>query len=464
MARSAPPAMTTVAAPPRWRLALPILLVLDLALIATTAWSPQILAGVVALAALGLLWIRPHRVIAFVIAGLPLLDPIFARIGRDAIPPALPVLLLAIPLAAAFVAEPDRVLAGSSRAGRFRDLLADPIVLSTVALAIVLQLGLLWTRAPMYGGSKALLFTIFNLVLLVATWWFLGRGDHEGADVERGLGFLQWIVWLEAGIAVLALWNHHTHYYHYGERLRALGLNTIWLGRHMGMGVLAICALYAARRLRLFWALLLAGLCGVVFFLSGSRGPLAALAPSLALWWILDPGRRGRTRLVVTLGAAVVGIVGALWLIESGAILEDTPFAGHDASNLARVLMLQGAQQNLASAGWLGYGTGSFGPLLNLGDIRIYPHNILLEIGVENGLLGLATFLCFLAAVLHRWVRSTRRKAIDRGDPRERWRDVLVRVAGVQWFYAFANAQFSGDLPQNPWIWLWAAALAVWAR
>src|SRR5690606_21953260 len=170
--------------------------------------------------------------------------------------------------------------------------------------------------------------------------------------------------------------------------------------------------------------------------------------------------RRGHFRLFLAVGASLAVIAVLLYLITFGTVLEDSPFAGHDASNLARLVLLKGAVDHLGSAGWWGHGTGSFGPLLGLGDTRIYPHNIFLEVWVENGLIGVSLFAAFVIAVVRRW-----RAGMSRGvgsDEERSQRDLFIRVAGVQWFFALACAQFSGDLPQNPWVWFWAAALFVW--
>ncbi|NLA25469.1 MAG: O-antigen ligase family protein [Bacteroidales bacterium] len=54
----------------------------------------------------------------------------------------------------------------------------------------------------------------------------------------------------------------------------------------------------------------------------------------------------------------------------------------------------------------IGYGIGSFGVLYDGKDSRNYPHNILLEIWVEAGLIGLMLFLTFLIIVFTKNIRG----------------------------------------------------------
>lgn len=454
--------MTVQAAPPLpgWRAALPLIALLDLTLIATSGYSPWLLLGAVAASVAGLLWSAPERAVAFVIAGLPLLDPLYWAMGLNELPLPIPPILLIVPLAVIAWSE-TWLEPTSARPGWYWKALRDPVVLFTLFLNGVLYVGLRSTSAPGYGGEKAFYFLIAVVLLVVAARVFLDRGADLAKRFQIGFSLLRWIVIWETAIALFAIWNYFSHYYEFDDRLRVAGLNTIWLARHMGMGLLALCALRAGGRISRVWTFAIAALLVVVFYLSGSRGPLAALVPSLALWWILDPRRRGHLRLFVAVTGSLVAIAGLLWFITLGTVLEESPFAGHDASNLARLLLLQASFQHIGTAGWWGHGTGAFGPLIGLGDTRIYPHNIFLEIWVENGLFGFALFVAFLIAVARRWRAGMVSSGAGSGEE-GRQRDLLIRIAGVQWFFALACAQFSGDLPQNPWVWFWAAALFVW--
>jgi O-antigen ligase len=85
-----------------------------------------------------------------------------------------------------------------------------------------------------------------------------------------------------------------------------------------------------------------------------------------------------------------------------------------------------------------GHGIGSWPVLAGYGDQRAYPHNILLEIAVELGLVGLVLFVGLLAFAL----RALGPWHLVRQDP--------IRVLILMLFASmFINALVSGDLSYN---------------
>jgi O-antigen ligase len=119
---------------------------------------------------------------------------------------------------------------------------------------------------------------------------------------------------------------------------------------------------------------------------------------------------------------------------------------GVDVSGATRMKFVEVAGSALSSAlGW-GLGTGGFSDLLSKGDYRFYPHNLFAEVGIENGLPGLLALFGFLGSGMARALRAAR--------------DPYVLAAFLGFLYAFLNAQFSGDLMANEWIWLFAGLIA----
>ena len=55
---------------------------------------------------------------------------------------------------------------------------------------------------------------------------------------------------------------------------------------------------------------------------------------------------------------------------------------------------------------FFGYGLGSYGILSGEGDIRAYPHNIILEIWIETGFVGVFLFCCFLMSCYRRYLSA----------------------------------------------------------
>lgn len=74
-----------------------------------------------------------------------------------------------------------------------------------------------------------------------------------------------------------------------------------------------------------------------------------------------------------------------------------------DSSTEVRLLLIQqaidGIFQNLGSF-IFGYGIGSFGIITEGFDIRLYPHNMILEVWFELGLIGFALFIAWILYVL----------------------------------------------------------------
>ena len=95
-----------------------------------------------------------------------------------------------------------------------------------------------------------------------------------------------------------------------------------------------------------------------------------------------------------------------------------------------------------------GIGTGSF---FSISGINRYPHNLLLEVAAELGLVGLVLVVGFLAST---WLAMSRARTLqDRGD-------LQVAVVIALFAAALVNAMFSGDIQTNSSVWL-AAGLGL---
>ena len=141
---------------------------------------------------------------------------------------------------------------------------------------------------------------------------------------------------------------------------------------------------------------------GLIVLLSiGSRGPVLSLVAAIIVTLATSPAFRGRR--LFTFAAAGMVIWGLLILV------------GPSGRGTARVLSIfggdtiDGARQELYSAATrgtldhpFGVGWGNFGNLLGGSPANdgtpLYPHNILLEVGVEAGWLALAALLYFGSA------------------------------------------------------------------
>ena len=160
------------------------------------------------------------------------------------------------------------------------------------------------------------------------------------------------------------------------------------------------------------------------------------------------------------LGAVVAGILAALPAILSGELLAKIlPAQGRQISNFVRYRIAAIVRSSLDRVGWFGLGTGGFSHLARMGDHRFYPHNLVAELWLENGVLGLIVLLAFVGSALALWLRWGRgiRPTGERQEIR-----TLQQGVGMLFLYSFLIAQFSGDIAANEWVWLWGGALLAW--
>ncbi|RLJ90661.1 O-antigen ligase family protein [Planococcus citreus] len=86
-----------------------------------------------------------------------------------------------------------------------------------------------------------------------------------------------------------------------------------------------------------------------------------------------------------------------------------------------------------------GNGTGSFGYLYNGTNQNDYPHNIVLELLVENGLIGLILFIFLITQVLYFLIKVKSQKLYS----------PLLTACVFFLVYFFINAMVSGDINSN---------------
>jgi hypothetical protein len=441
-------------------------LIRDALLLVLLPRAAGVALAVAVMAALGWVVRRPPVSLALAAAGMPLFNPVGVALGDERIVFAAAIL---------FVLLPGTVLAwgrlwDSRRGPSWRPALRDPVSWLVAALGVWLVCGLAWTSGPWYGVFKAKMYFGVNLLLYAGAAVYLRRGREEGDPPSGGSGtvpaaavrFLQALLWLQVAIALTALWNWFAQYYASRDnRLRTLGLNAIWTARYVGLGMVVLLGLHAMGRLRLAVSVPVLALLGWVFLRTGSRGPLAAMAVTLTYWALTAKRARrspGLTRAVwFGAGAAVLAAVVA---VQRTAGLFA---AGRQISNLVRTRLLGISVEALSGVSLRGLGTGGFPSLLQLPDGRLYPHNIFLEVLLESGLIGLALFLMLLAVVLVRWQRWGRRVGVGRELGAGGAAAALHRTAGAVLLFVLVNAQFSGDLSANEWVWMAAGMIVAWA-
>lgn len=325
---------------------------------------------------------------------------------------------------------------------RFTHKSVSLVFLGSLFCGIVV-VSLAYTVGRVYATDKALLVATLNLWMLVAGALVFAQSP------VRAVRLASLLFWLGASIGLLTI----------GISLRGgggfvsiFGAAYLSISRILGYGaILGIAYLVfvgprARAKILTFCAL---GIILIAMLVAGGRGPLigATLAVlPLAIARLPRSGfkrtsKRPISRLIAValLGALVVApflAIGPARTLDRIAVLFDTPNFG--ASGFARLEFYTDAVDQWRARPWLGNGVGSWPILAGFGDVRGYPHNIFLEVGAEQGILGLCLLLLLLgyaSFTLGPWRRL-------RASP------TLLTIFMLL-TYALANALVSGDIPDN---------------
>ena len=207
-------------------------------------------------------------------------------------------------------------------------------------------------------------------------------------------------------------------------RIMIFGLNPIWLARDLGISLLAALSIFKNKAMRLLAIFIM--VLGIV--LTRSRGPLIALAISLfAVYSHKSLKSKKYGKLAPSI--VVLSLLGIISILGVGA---DDYFVRGESSFLeernvsARILLYKSAWNDFLDSPVLGKGVGSF---LHYG--HTYPHNIVLELMAETGLLGLVLFLIAL---------------------RPRSMFSFNNRFAVYMLFSLITTMFSGDLEKNAYL------------
>jgi O-antigen ligase len=320
------------------------------------------------------------------------------------------------------------------------------LIISVGYIVFVLYafLSLIWSPGVVYANQK-----VFYMATLVL-WSLMGASMIIAQDRDRIKRFF--IVFI-----IFAFWvaieSAKTYINHGVGFLTALGGNYLGIGRVIGAGALIVLIysiFWAKNNWIKFFSLSIFGCFMWILFVAGGRGPListylACLGP-ISVGWRFDFNNSLRIKKYAIFGGIIIFIliiiVLALYVSGSLTLTIKRMFVlfeeGHGASAGARIAYYNNAYNYWAKKPILGYGIGAW-PIINSAvDVRGYPHNIILEIMVELGLVGLIIFVSLLIIAL-KYFGPWR---TIRDDPLK----ILIFVIFIN---ALANAMVSGDIPDN---------------
>lgn len=298
---------------------------------------------------------------------------------------------------------------------------------------------MLWSSSSQYAAFKFIRLAVMcTLLVVVPTVLF--------PDERRMYNFFKFSIYASVLVAVVIIYGYFSP--DYARPFQLFGsASHIRPGRIIGYGIVvtAFYTVSARRRPRRYVYLLMLGVLLAGITVSESRGPLVAavLSVGLVLFLTYYVTRDRKDRAYQLVLASIAAVVALFVLHVSFAVT---------VPNLDRIIpILQGdldpsSRHRLefyrqAVAMWVqdpvfGKGLGSFAVEYFGADTQGYPHNIVLEILFELGLVGLVLFGAVVAVAL-------RPLAANHGD-----HPIAILLFCVL-VYALLNASVSKDLQGN---------------
>jgi O-antigen ligase len=314
--------------------------------------------------------------------------------------------------------------------------------------ALVVALSYTYTPAVSYGGTELLRFLGIGTLLLISPFVLIRTEE----DLRRFV-----VLFLAAG-GILAL----QMILHLEDRQSTSDQDITRIGAGWLMGMLILLALYyhPFRRAKhnTIQAWVLVPIFSFALIASAARGPIIGLLVVLIL--NLVTSTRMLSRIVITvllLGVSTAAAFAVFSQIDPGKynskLSEIVDLVEGKAASGSAVQRLKYYRQTLAALPnhpFFGEGVGSWSVFYYGTDKRAYPHNLLLQIAFEQGLLGVCAMGFFLITVGAVGVRLIRRTGTR-----------YAVFPSLVLFCAIVS-MFSGDLDDNRVLWYWTGiTLAV---
>lgn len=263
-------------------------------------------------------------------------------------------------------------------------------------------LSLLYTVSPQYSYSKTFLF-LTNLAA------FLFPLAYNGFDFQR---FVRYFIYIGSVFIVLYLSMVPRSYSAYiSENLEISG-KYLDIGYLAALNVLLLALLLPHLEIKRWLKLGFIGVNLAAVAITGARGPLVFMILVLFLYVLFNPGILSRFlgRLdikkilviavsVIILGVGLYNTLGNYTdniqrSLERLSLVTDAGSSSLEVRFSQIYFTLEKIFENTVNF-LFGSGIGSFGILFAGEDIRLYPHNIILETWFELGAVGVILLLLF---------------------------------------------------------------------
>ncbi len=317
------------------------------------------------------------------------------------------------------------------------------LVLLYMVFAGYALLTYLWTPGKVYSTHKV-------LYLWTLTFWALAASALIiSTDFKRFKRLGQVFIIFSVIVSIEAIIQYHQ----VGQAgfIKVFGSNYLGFGRVVGLSfILAFCYF-------IFWSqnfveksisIGLAGLFFWILLIGGGRGPLIAaiIAAMIPVCFALRIDFVNKTLSIrkyvyPIIIISIIVVIGFIGLYDSGQItltmkrLLVLTSDGMGNSAAARIHFYHNSIEYWKQSPLIGNGIGSW-PILNKGiDARGYPHNLILEILVELGIVGLMIFMGFFSYAMLFIIPKKK-------NPMQMLLLMLI-------VYVFVRSMFSGDVSEN---------------
>ncbi len=183
------------------------------------------------------------------------------------------------------------------------------------------------------------------------------------------------------------------------DRMTVEGMNPIWLARSFALAGVCLFLLPMKNA-----AVKLIGLVLVTIGIlpTGSRGPLISLMLILAVWFVVSSDRAGIRSIILVMSAGVIGLSALLFAGDRIETVVDSYFSRGQHQGFVeesgRPELFARAVSDFMSSPVVGVGLGAFGQSAvrgsnvrpkNSSNQGFYPHNMVMELLSELGIIGI---------------------------------------------------------------------------
>jgi hypothetical protein len=340
---------------------------------------------------------------------------------------------------------------------RGNENISSELIHETLLIVLLLSMSLVWSEAKMYGLSKLAFVGSWSLFFILYRNYITEHGDYY-LRITSYL-FVVFLIYLAVTIgSPQSLFEKSNEFTRVSRVWGFSSANPIFLSRYLGFGIISLLFFLFTKLYMKNKSAIVSGIFIVVpiiiailyMILTNSRGPVVSLLVAVILipFFVSKVIIHSYSRyvkpfvIIVSFVSIIMMFVISQYSLEfviRRITVDDSIYSRFEHIALA----IEGINEYTFI---FGAGTGNYGFIFTGADIRAYPHNMFFEIFYENGFLGFSLISYFI----FRRLKSLYRKA-------NLFQSYLLTCL----VYYIVNAQFSGDLISNKYVFVFLILSSV---